>query len=307
MAERAVPDTVTSIGFALAEAAYRLTRFPAAVVVSDPTTQVASIVAASVGTDRRLLGRTVAPASAAGHACMETVTTYARDARELLGRTHADRRQREEHGIAMSLLDGRRRVGALIVFAPTDALAPWKQNQLVTLAGHAGHLIGKNLAVQLSQQLGLIDAITGQPNGPGLEKAMRDSVSKQCSLVSMAIDDVSAFGSKVVMDVLKQVAAIVRSSLRDYDVPARIERGEFALFLPDAPLDGAFIVADRVRTAVTQSPIDPGGKQALTCSLGVASIPHTVSKVDDLLEAAVDARKEGRASGRNSIATLHRI
>ena len=163
-----LPDTVTSIGFALAEAAYRLTRFPAAVVVSDPTTQVASVVAASVGTDRRLLGRTVALTSAAGRACIEDVTTYARDARELLGRSHADRRQREEHGIAMSLLDGRRSVGALIVFAPTDAVAPSKQEQLGKLAGHAGHLIGKNLAVQLSQQLGLIDAITGQRNGPGL-------------------------------------------------------------------------------------------------------------------------------------------
>ena len=186
-----LPDTVTSIGSALAEAAYRLTRFPAAVVVSDPTTRIASVMAASVGTDRRLLGRTVALTSAAGRACLEDVTTYARDARELLGRSHADRRQREEHGIAMSLLDGHRSVGALIVFAPTDAVAPSKQEQLGKLAGHAGHLIGKNLAVQLSQQLGLIDAITGQPNGPGLEKAMLDSMSKQCSLVSMAIDEVS--------------------------------------------------------------------------------------------------------------------
>ena len=61
-----LPQSVEGIGYMLADAALRLTRSPAVVVVRDPAMETASVVAASIGTDRRLLGMTVSPTSAAG-------------------------------------------------------------------------------------------------------------------------------------------------------------------------------------------------------------------------------------------------
>ncbi len=176
---------------------------------------------------------------------------------------------------------------------------------LAKVTGRAGALIGKNIAVRFSQQLGLIDGATGQPNRPGLERAMRDSVSKQCALVSLTVDDVSALDTDVASTVTKQVASALRNSLRDYDVPAHIRSGEFALFLPDVALAGAITVADRVRGAVTAATHGLGGENPLTCSFGVAAFPDTVSDRERLLTAAVDAREEARKSGPNRIASLH--
>lgn len=301
---RPIPQTEQSIGWALADAVLKLTRCPAIVVVHDPATRTASVVAASVGTDRRLLGVTVAPGSLAGRACMEDLVSYGEGLGELLGHSLPDRRHREGRGAVLSILDGDRSVGAIVVFGPRDlTYGPIKEN-LRSLTGRTGLVIGRTVAARFAQQLGLIDAITGQPNRPGLDKAMRDSLSTRCSLVKMAVHELVQPDTEVGKAVSRWVATVLRGRLRDYDVPARIGPGDFALFLPDASLDGAVIVADRVRTGVGESTFDLGGRHSLTCSLGVASIPETVPTIDGLLPAAISACEEARESGPNSIATL---
>ncbi len=296
-----LPQSVEGFGYTLADAALRLTRFPAVVVVRDPAMQTASVVAASIGTDRRLLGMTVAPTSAAGRVCIADVTAYATGAEELLGRIQANSRRREEQGVAFSLRDGRTSVGALVVFVPPEFIDRSMDQRLVSLAAEAGREIGRTLAERIAKRQGLIDEITGQPNRRGLEKIMRDSVRSQYSLVRVDIGQVLLLGPGVVTSAIRQVATILRSSLRDYDVLARIEGGEFALFLPDTALDGAVNVADRILNRVNAADIGLGRKRALECSLGVAAITDTVSAVDDLFEAAASALKEARDSGPNLV------
>ena len=248
---------------------------------------------------------TVSPDSAAVRACDDDTTTYAVGVQRLLGDGRTDRRRREERGVAFALSDGRHGVGALVVFAPPELIDRDTPDHLLALAREAGFAIGSIVAARFAERLGLIDTITGHANRPGLEQAMHGSVSKQCSLVCLSLDQIQQLEKSVSNAVLRQVAALLRSRLRDYDVPARVTGGEVALFLPDAPLDGAVIVADRVRSAVSQSKFDLNGAGPLTCSLGVASIPDTVSSVDHLLDAASKARREARASGPNRIASLN--
>ena len=83
-------------------------------------------------------------------------------------------------------------------------------------------------------------------------------------------------------------------SIPDRDVLARIEGGEFALFLPDTASDSAVKVADRVCIVVAAVDVGLGRERALKCSVGVASITDTVSAGDDLLEAAALALKESQ-------------
>ena len=297
--------TVESIGVALANTTSRLTRRPSAVVVLDPATKEASIVAASTGTDRRLLGLTVDPDSAAGRACVSNVFRHASGVGELLGVRRPDRRRWEDSGLVWPLCDSEHSVGALVIFGPPELIDHSVRSHLNSLTSNAGRLLGKLVAARFSRQVGLIDAITGQPNRPGLRKAMHESIPKRCSLVCMTVDQVMELDIDRGNTVLRQVAAILRNKLRDCDVPARTGGEEFALFLPDATLEGAVVVADRVRTAVGAADFDLGRERAVTCSLGVASIPETVSTIDQLMGAANGARKEARESGPNCIATLH--
>lgn len=296
-----IPQTVEGIGFSLADAVSRLTLCPAAVIVRDPVTETASVVAASLGADRRLLGTLVAPASAAGRACVGDVTAYGLGSGDLLGDQRSDRRRREHQGVAYSLLEGHRSVGALVVFAPPELVDRSMSEQLATLGKQAGRVIGRTLAHQSTKQQGLIDEITGQPNREGLDQAMHEMVREECSLVRADIDQAKDIDPGMVNSVLRQIATLFRSTIRDYDVPARLEGEEFALFLPDTVLDHAVKVADRVRLAVSESDFDIGGKHPLTCSLGVAAIPDTVSDVDELMEAASRALQRAKEEGRNRV------
>ncbi len=293
-----VPQTVEGIGSSLADTVRRVTRCPAAVIVRDPATETASIVAVSVGVDRRLLGSVVAPGSAVGRACVGDVTAYGMGV-GLLGCERRDRRQREVRGVAFSLIDGSRGVGAIVVFAPPELVDRRMNDYLVSLAKQAGRVIGRALCAQVTEQRGLIDGITGQANREGLERALGHMIGIECSLVCADIDQLAEVDPGMVNAVLRQVAAIFRNSLRNYDVPARIEGEGFALFLPDTVLEGAVKVADRVRVAVSESQFDLGWEHTFTCSLGVASVPDTVSDVNDLLAAAEAALEKAKSGGHN--------
>ena len=300
-----LPPTIESTGVALADAAARLTHYPSAVVIRDPATKEASIVAASTGTDRRLLGMTVSPDSVTARACLSNVISHVSVTGELLGVSRPDRRKSEDTGVVWPLRDGDKPVGALVVFAPPALIDDLVRSQLDILANHAGQFIGKQVAAEFARQVGLVDAITGQPNLPGFVKALQESAPKQCSLVCMAVDQIMELEVDRGNALLRQIASMLRSNIRDYDVPARTGVEEFAVFLPGGALDDAVVVADRVRSVVNETDFDLGLDQSITCSLGVAAIPDTVSSIDELISAASGARQEARESGPNRIATLH--
>ena len=276
----------------MADATTRLAHCPSVVVIRDLATQEARIVATSPGTDRRLLGMTVSSDSVAARACLSNVIGYGAGIGELLGVTRPDRRKAEDTGVAWPLRDGDKTVGALVLFAPPESIADSVQSQLDSLATRAGRLFGKLIAAQFARQVGLIDAITGHPNLPGLEKAMQESASKRCSLACVGVDQIKALEADRGNAILRQIASILRSNIRDYDVLARTGAEEFAVFLPNVALDGALVVADRVRSAVNETDFELGRDLAMTCSLGVAAVPDTVSAVDKLMDAASTARQE---------------
>ena len=285
-----VPESVEAVGFALCEEAHNLTGRPAAVVVRDPTTQIASVVAVSDGVDRRLLGTTVAPSSAAGRASMGDLTATAHGVKDLLGGTGENRRMRERRGAAFSLVNGRPGVGALVLFGlPENAPSPMI-DRILSLARDAGPVARRAATARASERRALVDQITGQPNRHALERVMKEHEDGPCSLLRLDIDQFDQLRETARGAALRHVSSIFRSTLRDYDVAARLRDEEFAIFLPDTPFHHAFTVADRVRTAISESVFNPGGAQrALTCSLGVASVPETSQSVDDLLGSADQA------------------
>ena len=100
--------------------------------------------------------------------------------------------------------------------------------------------------------------------------------------------------------VLKRVARVVADSSRDVDFPARYGGEEMALILPHTGLEGAYAIAERVRTSVEALRIprnDDQGVLRITASLGVAS---TTDGLKDALIADADAALyEAKRSGKN--------
>ena len=71
--------------------------------------------------------------------------------------------------------------------------------------------------------------------------------------------------------VLREFGARVSHGLRTTDVAGRIGGEEFLLVLPETDLEGAMLLAERLRVATGEVPFDlPSGPVKVTCSLGVA-------------------------------------
>lgn len=130
------------------------------------------------------------------------------------------------------------------------------------------------------------------------------------SLVMLDIDHFKkindTYGHQVGDEILIDMATILRRHLREYDLAARYGGEEFSLVLPDADLDKAMQVAERLRKAVAQKRFN-AAKSALniTISLGVGCIPRPeIQSVDDLIRFADDALYKAKREGRNCIRSI---
>jgi diguanylate cyclase (GGDEF)-like protein len=168
------------------------------------------------------------------------------------------------------------------------------------------------------QKISYIDNLTGLANRHSYElqfaKLWREAVDSGTSLSAIVID-IDHF--KVTNDtrghlygdrVLVRVASLLLQSLRcKDDFAARFGGEEFVVLLPRATLEGAMIVAERIRklVEVAGSPAlpEPGSHPRLsTVSCGVASCwPSESNSQDDLLDSADKALYLAKSAGRNQV------
>ena len=105
-------------------------------------------------------------------------------------------------------------------------------------------------------------------------------------------------------EVLKKLAAILKSTVRENDIVARYGGEEFAVILPAVEKEGARILADRIRENIEQTyfeheEIQPFGK--VTVSVGAATLPGDGDDYATLLNSADTALYAAKNSGRNKV------
>jgi diguanylate cyclase (GGDEF)-like protein len=106
-------------------------------------------------------------------------------------------------------------------------------------------------------------------------------------------------------DVLRQLAQLLRSSVRSDDMVARYAGEEFLVVYPGADKDVAARLAEQLRAAVEAYPFPFRGLQprgALTVSGGVATYPQDSKIGRELVRCADQALFEAKAAGRNQVA-----
>ncbi len=103
--------------------------------------------------------------------------------------------------------------------------------------------------------------------------------------------------------VLKEIADLLKKSVRKKDTIARYGGEEFVLILPDAGLEESFMIAERIRRLVENTTFEVGQTQLhLTVSLGIANFPsHRVRSKEDLIRIADQALYEAKRGGRNRV------
>jgi diguanylate cyclase (GGDEF)-like protein len=114
-----------------------------------------------------------------------------------------------------------------------------------------------------------------------------------------------SFGHVVGDECLRWVArALVACATRPLDVVARYGGEEFAIVLPDTPLHGALVIAERIRFVVERLEIVHGSQPLgkVTVSIGVGYTPNARdAEPTALFDASDRALYEAKAQGRNRV------
>ncbi len=102
--------------------------------------------------------------------------------------------------------------------------------------------------------------------------------------------------------VLTTVASCCASVLRETDIIGRYGGEEFVIALPQADLETANSIAERLRDKVTslQLPMLPLG-QRLSVTVGISQVAHGETRLEHALQRADEALYAGKSRGRNCV------
>ncbi len=103
-------------------------------------------------------------------------------------------------------------------------------------------------------------------------------------------------------EALRQVAQIVRHTLRPMDVVGRYGGEEFTAVLPETDRDAAYATAERVREQINAQPLILGKESlCIAVSIGVACYPDHGQDINTLFNASDAALYAAKGAGRNRV------
>jgi len=101
--------------------------------------------------------------------------------------------------------------------------------------------------------------------------------------------------------VLKEIAKLIKSCVRETDTVARWGGEEFIILLPETKKEDALQVASKILKVVSDCKFSDIPRQ-ITVSIGIASIPEpSIDTAGKLIHASDSALYEAKAHGRNRI------
>jgi diguanylate cyclase (GGDEF)-like protein len=110
------------------------------------------------------------------------------------------------------------------------------------------------------------------------------------------------YGHAIGDSVLKSLAEILKSAIREVDLIGRLGGEEFALILPETGLADAVTFAERLRALIANTGLAcMNGEVTITASFGIASYAEDDSSLDMLTRKADEALYRAKQNGRNRV------
>ena len=204
----------------------------------------------------------------------------------------------------------------LLLGAVDYVAKPFKQS--VVLARIKTHLkIVEQM--RIIEKLSMMDTLTNIPNRRSFDRRIEAEwgrAIREKTPISLLMADVDRFklfndnyGHQQGDVALKTVAGVITSTLkRSSDMAARWGGEEFAILLPNTPLEGALTIAEQIRENLENTLVPNIGDYPslrITVSLGAAStIPTIESSFPKFFEQADKALYAAKAAGRNRVCSF---
>jgi two-component system cell cycle response regulator len=128
------------------------------------------------------------------------------------------------------------------------------------------------------------------------------------SLIKLDVDDFknhnARFGRPLGNLILREVAEVLRDSMREIDLAGRYGADEFAIVLPYADREGAIRVADRILNAMKDHKFTPGlslSAEKITVCMGIAECPSDAKTAEEIFEKADRRLFKVKKNGKNQL------
>jgi len=196
------------------------------------------------------------------------------------------------------------RIHAQIKFMEVQNRLKQKNKELMEKALRLEHSIKTDELTELNTKKYILEML-----GNEIQRSAR--YKKPLSVIMLDIDNFKSindtYGHLAGDNVLKQVARIIRSSIREIDLAGRYGGEEFIIIAPETSLSGAIKLAERIRYNIENSCLHLDNKNKnifVTISAGIRC--KTPSKTYDickesksLIDEADDALYQAKRNGKN--------
>ncbi|MCL2625441.1 MAG: sensor domain-containing diguanylate cyclase [Cystobacterineae bacterium] len=209
------------------------------------------------------------------------------------------------------LTAGERTLGTLVVGSKKKlAIEADGLRMLEVVAISAAQAVLRAQLFEQMEKMATMDGLTGLYNHRTFQVRLDELLSaskrygRQCSLILFDVDHFKSvndkYGHPIGDYVLKRIGKLLRKLARDSDIPTRYGGEEFALIMPETDLQGAQVIAERIREAVMAEMFQTEqGMLRVTVSLGVATFPECAKDKAALIEMADKRLYMAKRKGRN--------
>ncbi|TIH15677.1 diguanylate cyclase [Marinifilum sp. JC120] len=198
------------------------------------------------------------------------------------------------------------------VFPAEVLLSPLRKDEQWWVVGTFRDVTERKEAEDKLRKLATTDSLTGLSNRRFFMESAEDALERtrrygrELSLLMIDIDYFKTVndmhGHDAGDDVLKALSGTGLKILRNIDVFGRIGGEEFSVLLPDTGLEGATLVAERLRSEIESTAMNTrSGVLNITVSIGVATFNKDTNTLEHLLKAADIGLYAAKEAGRNQV------
>jgi diguanylate cyclase (GGDEF)-like protein len=200
-------------------------------------------------------------------------------------------------------------IGSVLVEHPSS-LSDEEERRIRESVNHSAPVLANLRNLAIAEQRASTDSLTGLPN----RRAIQENIKRMVAHASRTISPLSAlmidldhfkqvndkYGHDRGDEVLAGVGVALEAALRASDFAGRWGGEEFILLLSNTTVDGAMIVAEKVRQAVSEIYV-PAVDRMITASIGIATIPDHAGDAEHLERCADRALYTAKRNGRNRV------
>jgi diguanylate cyclase (GGDEF)-like protein len=197
-----------------------------------------------------------------------------------------------------------------VLIQHSNTLSESERRSVNDSVAQAAPVLANLKTIAIAENRASTDALTGLPN----RRAMNDTLKRMAahsgrtaqSLAAIAFDldrfkgINDRYGHEAGDAALSAVGECLRENLRESDFAARSGGEEFLILAPNTDVEGARVLAEKLREALSREEVPPL-VEPFTASFGIAVMPFHATSSESLLRRADQACYLAKERGRNRV------